>query len=87
MMPPWTCARPGRPRRSRPGPVHPAARCRRQALADLGETLQPLEARLADRDRQRLRATMGIEAFEAEYAAGRTLTPEQIVDLAHSTGA
>ena len=58
-----------------------------QALADLGETLQPLEARLADRDRQRLRATMGIEAFEAEYAAGRTLTPEQIVDLAHSTGA
>jgi len=58
-----------------------------QALADLGETLQPLEARLADRDRQRLRATMGIEAFEAEYAAGRTLTPEQIVDLALSARA
>ena len=38
-----------------------------------GETLQPLEARLADLDRQRLRAAMGAEAFEAEYAAGRTL--------------
>jgi len=73
--PPWTCARPGRPRRSRPGPVHPAARCRRQALADLGETLQPLEARLADLDRKRLRAAMCAEAFEAEYAADRTRSP------------
>jgi hypothetical protein len=25
---------------------------------------------------------MGTEAFEAEYATGRALTPEQIVDLA-----
>jgi hypothetical protein len=55
----------------RPGPrLHGAAD---QALADRGETLQPLEARLADLDRQRLRAAMGAEAFEAEYAAGRTL--------------
>jgi non-specific serine/threonine protein kinase len=43
-----------------------------QALADLGETIEPLEGQLADLDRQRLRATMGAEAFEAEYAAGRT---------------
>jgi predicted ATPase/DNA-binding CsgD family transcriptional regulator len=49
-----------------------------QALADLGHTLEPLEARLADLDRQRLRAAMGDEAFDAEYAAGRTL------DLAHA---
>jgi len=44
-----------------------------QALADLGETLAPLEARLADQDRQRLRAAMGDAAFDADYAAGRTL--------------
>ena len=44
-----------------------------QALADLGHTLQPLEARLAGLDRQRLRAAMGAAAFDAEYAAGRTL--------------
>jgi predicted ATPase/class 3 adenylate cyclase/DNA-binding CsgD family transcriptional regulator len=44
-----------------------------QALADLGRVLEPLEARLADLDRQRLRVAMGAEAFEAEYAAGRTL--------------
>jgi hypothetical protein len=28
---------------------------------------------------------MGAKAFEAEYAAGRTLGPEQIVDLALSS--
>ena len=44
-----------------------------QALADLGRAVEPLEGRLADLDRQRLRAAMGTEAFEAEYAAGRTL--------------
>jgi non-specific serine/threonine protein kinase len=48
-----------------------------QALADLGHALEPLEGRLADLDRQRLRAAMGAKAFEAEYAVGRTL------DLAH----
>ena len=36
-----------------------------QALADLGETIEPLEGRLADLDRQRLRAAMGAEAFDA----------------------
>ena len=50
-----------------------------QALVDLGHTLQPLEARLAGLDRQRLRAAMGAEAFEAEYAAGRTLELTQVV--------
>ncbi len=44
-----------------------------QALADLGHALEPLEGRLADLDRQRLRAAMGAESFEAEYAAGRAL--------------
>jgi non-specific serine/threonine protein kinase len=44
-----------------------------QALADLGHALEPLEGRLADLDRQRLRAAMGAEAFEDEYAAGRAL--------------
>ncbi len=53
-----------------------------QALAGLGHALEPLEGWLAGIDRQRLRATMGTEAYEAEYAAGRTLTTEQIVDLA-----
>jgi len=53
-----------------------------QALAALGHIIEPLEGRLRDLDCQRLRAAMGTEAFEAEYATGRTLTPEQIVDLA-----
>ena len=46
-----------------------------QALADLGHAFEPLEGGLADLDRQRLRAAMGAEAFEAEYAAGRALDP------------
>ena len=56
-----------------------------QALADLGHTLEPLEGRLADQDRQRLRAAMGTGAFEAEYAAGRTLDPAQVLELATDT--
>jgi predicted ATPase/DNA-binding CsgD family transcriptional regulator len=50
-----------------------------QVLADLGRVLEPLEARLANADRQRLRAAMGAESFEAEYAAGRTLDPAQVL--------
>jgi DNA-binding NarL/FixJ family response regulator len=50
-----------------------------QTLADQDETLEPLEARLADLDRQRLRAALGDEAFDAEYAAGRTLDPAQVL--------
>jgi predicted ATPase/class 3 adenylate cyclase len=53
-----------------------------QALADQGHALEPQLGGLADQDRQRLRAAMGAAAFEAEYAAGRTLTFEQITDLA-----
>jgi predicted ATPase/DNA-binding CsgD family transcriptional regulator len=53
-----------------------------RALDDLGETLEPLEAGLADLDRERLRAAMGAEAFEAEYAAGRGLDPARAADLA-----
>jgi predicted ATPase/DNA-binding CsgD family transcriptional regulator len=49
-----------------------------KALADLGHALEPLEARLAARDRQRLRAAMGAEAFEAEYAAGHSLDLAQV---------
>ena len=55
-----------------------------RALADMGHALEPLEEQLADRDRQRLRAAMGTDAFETEYAAGRTLTPEQTLALALS---
>ncbi len=44
-----------------------------QILADLGHALEPLEARLADLDRQRLRTAMGAEDFQADYAAGRAL--------------
>jgi predicted ATPase/DNA-binding CsgD family transcriptional regulator len=48
-----------------------------QAFTELGHALEPLEARLAHQDRERLRAAMGDEAFEAEYAAGRALDPAQ----------
>jgi DNA-binding CsgD family transcriptional regulator len=44
-----------------------------QAMADLGHAVEPLEGRLADLDCQRLRAAMGAEAFDAEYATGRAL--------------
>jgi predicted ATPase/DNA-binding CsgD family transcriptional regulator len=50
-----------------------------QALTDLGHALEPLETRLADQDRQRLRAAMGAEAFDAEYAAGRALDLAQVL--------
>jgi DNA-binding CsgD family transcriptional regulator len=50
-----------------------------QALADLGHALEPLEGRLADLDRRRLRAAMGAGAFDAEYAAGRTLDSAQVL--------
>ena len=64
--------------------VHGAAD---QSLAALGHTLQPLEARLARLDRQRLRAVMGAESFEAEYAAGRALHPAQVLAALGRTGA
>ena len=53
-----------------------------RALAVLGETLEPLEGRLRDRDCQRLRSAMGAAAFDAEYAQGQALTSEQILVLA-----
>jgi DNA-binding CsgD family transcriptional regulator len=53
-----------------------------QALADLGHALEPLEARLAGQDRQRLRAAIGDAAFDAEYAAGRALDLAQALELA-----
>jgi len=56
-------------------------------LAELGHALQPLEARLADLDRQRLRAAMGDEAFEAAYAAGRTLDLARVLTSATDTAA
>ena len=58
-----------------------------QALADLGRAVEPLEGRLADLDRQRLRAAMGAAAFEAEYAAGRTLDLAQVVAALGRKGA
>lgn len=53
-----------------------------EALAVLEETIEPLEGNLRDRDCQRLRTAMGAEAFEAEYAAGRALTAEEVFVLA-----
>ena len=53
-----------------------------QTLADLGHALEPLEARLAGLDRQRLRAAMGAGAFEAEYTAGRSLDLTLAMDTA-----
>jgi hypothetical protein len=53
-----------------------------EALAVLGETIEPLEGGLRDRDHQRLRSAMGAEAFNAEYAAGQALSSEQILALA-----
>jgi predicted ATPase/class 3 adenylate cyclase len=53
-----------------------------QALAVLGETVEPLEGRLRDLDSGRLRSAMGASAFEAEYAAGQALTAEETLALA-----
>jgi predicted ATPase/DNA-binding CsgD family transcriptional regulator len=50
-----------------------------QILEDLSLALEPVEARLAAQDRERLRAAMGNGAFEAEYAAGRTLDAAQVL--------
>ena len=52
----------------------------------VGETIVPMEARLRDLDCQRLRATLGAEVFEAEYAAGRALTADQVARLASGAG-
>jgi hypothetical protein len=52
------------------------------ALAVLGETVEPLEAGLRDLGRERLRAAMGADAFEAEYAAGQAMNAEEILALA-----
>jgi len=46
-----------------------------QAFADLGHAVESLEARLASQDRERLRAEIGTEAFDTDYAAGRALDP------------
>jgi tetratricopeptide (TPR) repeat protein len=67
-------AQPGRSAR-----LHGAAD---QVLNVLGETIEPLEGRLRDLDCQRLRSAMGAEAFDAEYAAGKALTPEETLVLA-----
>jgi hypothetical protein len=64
---------------SRSARLHGAAA---EALAVLEETIEPLEGDLRDRDCQRLRHAMGAEAFETEYAAGRALTTEEVLDLA-----
>ena len=67
-----------------PARLHGAAD---QALADQGSYLEPLEAGLAVLDRDRLRAAMGVEAFEAEYAIGRTLDQAQVLAGLGRTGA
>jgi len=69
----------GKTEMSRSARLHGAAD---EALAALDETVEPLEGGLRDLDCQRLRSAMGAEAFEAEYAAGRALTSEEILVLA-----
>jgi predicted ATPase/class 3 adenylate cyclase len=64
---------------SRSAQLHGAAD---HILADLGETLEPLEGRLRDLDHQRLRSAMGAKSFDAEYAAGLALMPEDMLVLA-----
>ncbi len=64
---------------SRSARLHGAAD---QALAQLGETLEPLERGLRDRDGQRLRSAMGDEAYDAEYNAGTSLTTDEVLALA-----
>jgi predicted ATPase/class 3 adenylate cyclase len=49
-------------------------------LAALGETVDSLEARLRDADRQRLRSVLGAAAFAAEYAAGQALAADDALD-------
>jgi len=53
-----------------------------EALEALGESTAAVERQLRDADRERLRAAMGADAFEAGYAAGRALTTEEAIQLA-----
>jgi hypothetical protein len=69
----------GRRKRCRSARLHGAAD---HALAELGETLEPLERGLRDLDCQRLRAAMGNQAFDAEYTTGRSLTTDEVLTLA-----
>jgi predicted ATPase/class 3 adenylate cyclase len=55
-----------------------------KVLEGLGETPDFLERQLHDADRDRLRAAMGADAFEAGYTAGRALTTEEAIELARS---
>ena len=66
-------------RTSRSARLHGAAD---HALAELGETLEPLERGLRDLDCQRLRAAMGNQAFDAEYSTGKSLTTDEVLTLA-----
>ena len=52
------------------------------ALTALGETVDSLEARLRDAHREQLHAAIGREAFDAGYAAGRALAPDEVISLA-----
>lgn len=64
---------------SRSARLHGAAD---EILSVLGESVEPLEGGLRDLDCQRLRSAMGTEAFDAAYAAGRSMGAEEIIALA-----
>jgi predicted ATPase/class 3 adenylate cyclase len=52
------------------------------ALDALGQPPESLGTQLRDADRERLRAAMGANAFEAGYAAGQAMTTEDAIALA-----
>ena len=51
-------------------------------LARLGESWEPLESRLRERDQMRLRAVLGPEEFVASYESGQELGKSEAVTLA-----
>jgi len=51
-------------------------------LEALGQVFEPLEGKLREQDRSRLRQALGEEAFGSAYQAGRLLSSSQAIELA-----
>jgi hypothetical protein len=50
-------------------------------MEEMGQSFEPLEDTLRERDHFHLRQTMGEAAFEAAYAAGRRLISSEAIEL------